>query len=127
MKPTYMYTDAQIKAFWACDDCNDVLPIAISEALDFLITRNLYDDASLWKKCVATYTRCAGVTTEEVDDMLWWTHAYLLCVYGRTILAPERQHWIFNTPCHPFEVFLNKELSRMGVNPYTTYCVTYPD
>jgi len=135
MNAMYVYTDAQVKEFWRLGNYDDLLPLSIMEALDFLVTRNLFNDSDLRKHCVATFSACTNVTAEEVDDMVWWTHAYVLCKYDRTLLGPEcseletfqsRRQWVFNTPAHPFETFLCTRLATVGINPYDVYCTVYP-
>ena len=46
-----------------------------------------------------------------IQDICFWINIYFVCNYNKWLFEniSENKQWIFNTPEHPFEIYLNKK------------------
>lgn len=65
---------------------------------------------------------------KDVADVLWWVHVVWMCRHDeRYKLLGDEMYWVFDTPEHPFEQFLVKQLlDTEEIHAYAAYATEYP-
>jgi hypothetical protein len=101
----YIYTEEEIRDFYFNDKgCEIFISIVniykINNLLNQKITLNIVIDFFEYTDNILF-----------IQDICFWINIYFVCNYNKWLFEniSENKQWIFNTPEHPFEIYLNKK------------------
>ena len=106
--PIYIYTEEDLREFYfnhkGCEICKIIIEYF---DLEFLLdtTFNLIDVVNFLSNCDDIMF---------IQDICFWINMYFICNFDKWLFEYkiENTQWIFNTPTHPFEIYLSKNIRK---------------
>ena len=121
-KPIYHYTEEELRDFWFYNGGDHIFQTCY--ALPEPILNILIEIEP--SKCLPMLW---NLLSQEIDDIyeihniLFWVNMFFVCTRNTWLYPNSSSQWYFNTPKHPFEIYLAK---KSLINVYETYEIDYP-